>query len=148
MQDIDLQKLIKKIIRKSFPELKGVEVSGAYVKFEEDEDYCCIYSNDKGKYFIEMEEILRNEESSIVIAFLVHELLHIVWEKQSSRRYFNNDYALYEKYELHRKRDEQYTDLQVILRGYGKELKACNLKYYSRSRNGYLTAKDFKKLGI
>lgn len=145
---MDFEKLLKDLMQKSFPELKNTNISIEFCDADPEGIHHCAYSTEGDNFYIEIDPILRAEEEPIIIGFLVHELCHIVWEVSLVSDHFKKDLSLYKNYAPHRKRDERCTDLEVILRGYGTELRACNARYYPDSDEGYLTLKELEKLGL
>ena len=147
-----LNKLLKKIIDKSFTGLcvTPISINFAHVFFKH--DAYCIYFTTNNSYHIGIDHSLKNNRKAIIGA-IVHELNHIEWELFSSDNYFKQDFKLYQSELKHKQRDEIYTDIQTILKGYGKELlelmnhyhKHPTLEYTNGSYCG-LKSSDIKKL--
>ena len=131
--------LLTTIIDISFAELKRVKISIGFEDCLKNHDSHCYYAYKNKNYFIGIGTTLNvKDHKNIIIGAIAHELCHIVWEISTSERHFNKDYALFESNFMHRQRDEQYTDLQTILRGYGKELKELMLYYHQHPTKEYI----------
>ena len=153
---MDLDKIMKDLIKKSYPELINREISIEFENNFEEDDCYFIYGNMRGGgFFIEVEESLKNFDSRIAIGGIAHELCHIVWEISLPKYYEKNDARLYHRHLHHRQRDERYTDLETILRGYGSELRLTMEHYHKYPTKDYLAGNycglridEFKRLKI
>lgn len=152
---MDLDKIMSKMIRKSFPELINVNILIEFAETFQIDDCYFIYGTVKGGFFIHVEESLKNFNPAITEGGIAHELCHILWARTISRVHEKTDSRLYVKYWHHRQRDEKYTDLETILRGYGPQLRLAMDHYHKYPPKEYLAGKycgltidDFKKLKV
>lgn len=131
-----LNKLLQKIISKSFKELENKPI---LIKFDDVfniHDTYCIYFSYHNHFEINVDWSLQNKKSALMGA-IVHELCHIVWETNISSVHFYEDYDLYCNNPMHMQRDEIYTDLQTIMCGYGKHLLSLMKHFHNYPTKDY-----------
>ena len=116
----DLQALRDQVIRRGFPELLAddIQIEYKYLK-----DALLEYGSLTGEgCYIEVDESLRNASPQVLIGGLAHELSHIVVDKNLQARLMARDWLAYKISRRYKTLDERNTDLEVILRSFGKEL--------------------------
>ena len=136
-----LEKIMRKIIKESFPELANIDIS---IDFEDSyniDDCYFLYGNKEIGFFIDVDKSLETAEQGIIVGGIAHELCHILWECSVTKYYERHDSRLYKKHFLHRQRDEKYTDLETILRGYGPELLLVMKHYQDYPTKDYAAGK-------
>ena len=122
----ELGEIRDRVIRHGFPELMGEDVQAEYKPLE---DALFEYGELGGEgFYIEVDESLREAPTEVMEGGFAHEFAHILSDrKRSSASKFGDRLAcIFSK--TYRALDEINTDLQVIIRGYGRQLLAL-LKY-------------------
>ena len=146
---------MSEIVVKSFPELKYIKIEIDFNNVLEEDDAYFIYGTfSKNEFFIDLDKSLKIVKKEIIVGGIVHELCHIVWELNIPE-FKSKDLKFYKIIPKYRQRDEKYTDLETILRGYGSELFSL-MDYYQRyPTRGYkkgtysgLTVDDLKKINF
>lgn len=133
------------MIRTSFPELEEQKIIIGYKNMGN--AYFLFETNQAPLYKIFVNNDVKRHPLEIARGGIAHELCHFVNRLNLSEYMRKKDEELYRKNPLYRKLDERNTDLQTILRGYGKELLALNsLKRVSSMADGGLTPEEIKKL--
>jgi len=114
---MNLQEITSLIVLKAFPDLLQERIHTEYALLEDSFFEYGILGKD---YFIEVKKSLETVDDQIVIGGIAHELCHIARDKKKG--FF--DSFLYKHNKYYRYMDERQTDLDVVLRGYGKNLMA------------------------
>ncbi len=131
------KKLIKRIIKKSFPSLKG-----AKIKIEEKEMKISMKANRVfNNYILSINPIHKNRPEKAIIGCLAHELCHFEYfrERNCLQLLLHSiKYSLNKKYKT---KVERGADMKTIKRGYGKEL-----LFHRKLREKELGKKKFKRL--
>jgi len=136
----ELKKVLDEIVSNSFPELRERKIKIEYAQIEN--AYFGFNGNKKG-YELYVDPKMKNVSKNLVLGGIVHELCHIVNEMNLSRYMSRKDRLLYKKNSHYFQLDEKNTDLQAILRGYGKGILALSKL---KKRLGGLTTNEVKKL--
>ena len=134
---VNLNELRDRVISRGFPELMAEDIHVEYKKLK---DALLEYGSltEEG-YYIEIDESLIDAPKEIIVGGLAHEFSHILTDKSSGKRLMSRDRFAYGISSRYKTLDERNTDLEVILRGFGKEL--LNFLEYSET-NGYPYYKD------
>ena len=117
----NLTEIKNKLIEESFPELKNEKVSVAYKKSFKDGLF--EYERPgKKKYFIKINELMKNAPLQAIEAGLAHEMAHII--REIKKGFFSSCFEgfLYKFSDRYKIVDERDADLAIVLRGYGKHL--------------------------
>jgi hypothetical protein len=116
----DLAYLRDQVVQRGFPELLAEDIQ---VEYKHLEDALLEYGtlNPEG-FYIEVDESLMNASPQVIIGGLAHEFSHILVEKTSHERMMSRDMLAYRISKRYKTLDERNTDLEVILRGFGKDL--------------------------
>jgi hypothetical protein len=116
----DLAYLRDQVVQRGFPELFAEDIQ---VEYKHLEDALLEYGtlNPEG-FYIEVDESLMNASPQVIIGGLAHEFSHILVEKTSHERMMSRDMLAYRISKRYKTLDERNTDLEVILRGFGKDL--------------------------
>ena len=136
----NLENLLYRIVSKSFHELKDQKIKIEYAEIEN--AYFGFSGNKKG-YEMYVDPKMKKASKNLVVGGIAHELCHIVNEMHLSSYVNRKDRLLYKKNSHYFQLDEKNTDLQAILRGYGKEILTLSKL---KKRVGGLTPEDVKKL--
>ena len=116
----DLPQIVDRVIAKRFPELLGEDIRIEYTNLH---DSLLEYGELTGEgYYIEVDETLRNAPREVLVGGIAHELAHIVIEKNLDRKALSGDALAYRISSRYKTLDERNTDVEVILRGFGREL--------------------------
>jgi len=145
-------KIVRELIRKSFPELKKSIVFISYIEFPN-----CNHSASVFEFFI-FEWIIvfekaKNYSKDALVGMFAHELSHLAIIK---KRNFFQKIAYFWSWPFSKKRRadfERRTDIEAVKRGYGKErIELNNLilkgktkeQLGERRKKGYLSNKEIK----
>jgi hypothetical protein len=79
-------------------------------------------------FYIEVDSSLRGSPQEVLVGGIAHECAHIVVDKTGSGKKLSGDMIAYRISKRYKTLDERNTDLEVILRGFGREL-AAFLRY-------------------
>ncbi|MBA3064203.1 hypothetical protein FP803_02075 [Candidatus Woesearchaeota archaeon] len=117
----NLTEIKNKLIEESFPELKYEKILVGYKKkfknalFEYERP-------GKKKYFIKINELMKNAPLQAIEAGLAHEMAHII--REIKKGFFSSCFEgfLYKFSDRYKIVDERDADLAIVLRGYGKHL--------------------------
>jgi len=145
----NLTDIKNRLIEKFFPELKNEKISTEYKKNLKD----ALFEYErpgKKRYFIKINELMKNAPLQAIEAGLAHEMAHII--KELKKGFFSSCFEgfLYKVSDRYRIVDERDADLAIVLRGYGKHLLEL-YKYREKlglpvyDDNG-LSASEIKKL--
>ncbi len=116
----DLVLLRDQVIQRGFPELLAEDIQ---VEYRHLEDALLEYGTLSPEgFYIEVDESLMNASVQVIIGGLAHEFSHILVEKTSQERMIFRDILAYRLSKRYKTLDERNTDLEVILRGFGKDL--------------------------
>lgn len=116
----NLQTLRDQVIRRGFPELLADDIQ---IEYKHLKDALLEYGSLTGEgYYIEVDESLQNSSPKVLIGGIAHELSHIVVDKNVEARLMSRDRLAYKISRRYKTLDERNTDLEVILRSFGKEL--------------------------
>ena len=116
----DLALLRDQVIQKGFPELLDEDIQ---VEYKHLEDALLEYGTlDPEGFFIEVDESLIDAPQQVLKGGFAHEFSHMLVEKRSTKRTISRDMLAYRMSKRYKTLDERNTDLEVILRGYGKDL--------------------------
>jgi len=118
----DLVRIRDKVIQRGFPELLAEDIQ---VEYKHLKDALLEYGSltEEG-FYIEVDESLQNASEQVLAGGLAHELSHILVEKNLEGRAISVDGLAYRLSKRYKTLDERNTDLEVILRGFGKDLLA------------------------
>jgi len=118
----DLVRIRDKVIQRGFPELLAEDIQ---VEYKHLKDALLEYGRltEEG-FYIEVDESLQNASEQVLAGGLAHELSHILVEKNLEGRAISVDGLAYRLSKRYKTLDERNTDLEVILRGFGKDLLA------------------------
>jgi hypothetical protein len=120
MHENELSRIVDRVIVKRFPELLGEDIQIEYTGLRSS---LLEYGELTGEgFYIEVDETLRNAPREVLIGGIAHELAHIVIEKNLGRRALSGDALAYRISSRYKTLDERNTDVEVILRGFGREL--------------------------
>jgi len=117
----NLTDIKNRLIEESFPELKNEKILVAYKKSFKDGLF--EYERPgKKRYFIKVNELMKNTPVQAIEAGLAHEMAHII--KELNKGFFSSCFEgfLYKVSHRYRIVDERDADLVIVLRGYGKHL--------------------------
>jgi hypothetical protein len=116
----DVNHILDTVISKGFPELLGEDIHIEYVTLK---DALLSYGTLSPEgFYIEVDNILKNAPGGVLKGGIAHECAHIVFDKRRANRTFSLDLFAYRVSSQYRILDERNTDLEVILRGFGREL--------------------------
>ena len=116
----DLALLRDQVIQRGFPELLAEDIQ---VEYKHLEDALLEYGTLSPEgFYIEVDESLMKASQQVIIGGLAHEFSHILVEKTSHERMISRDMLAYRLSKRYKTLDERNTDLEVILRGCGKDL--------------------------
>jgi hypothetical protein len=126
----ELQTLRDRVIHQGFPELLSEDIQ---VEYQELKDALFQYGSltEEG-YYIEVDASLKEAPEAVLIGGFAHELSHIIADKSLTKRIMFRDRIAYQFSKRYKVLDERNTDLEVILRGFAKELLAF-LEYSEKS---------------
>ncbi len=116
----DLTHIRDQVIRRGFPELlaEDIQVEYKYLK-----DALLEYGllTEEG-FYIEVDESLTNAPVQVLTGGFAHELSHMLVDKNFKDHSISRDRFAYKISKRYKTLDERNTDLEVILRGFGKDL--------------------------
>ena len=114
--------MLRRLIAKSFPELKPLNLTIAFRRLDDDE--CLRYDCESGRYAISINDFLRAAPRRALEGGIAHELCHLLHDSRLGplQRRFAYDY--YAHSAAYRIRDERATEIRQIERGYGPHLLA------------------------
>ncbi len=116
----NLKKIRDQVIRRGFPELLTDDIQ---IEYKHLKDALLEYGSLTGEgYYIEVDKSLQNVSAQVLIGGLAHEFSHIVVDKNLQARLMLRDRLAYTISRRYKTLDERNTDLEVILRNFGKEL--------------------------
>ena len=127
--------ILRILIRRGFPELAGRDFR---IHFGDYEDWMW-YDIAGGAFVIGVDNLLRAAPRRVVEGGFAHELAHIVRDLRLRPFPRGLAYRRYIRLRAYRIRDERGTDLEVIRRGYGRQLLALML--WGRTR-GYTSGPE------
>ncbi len=144
----NLEELRDQVISRGFPELMAEDIQVEYKKLK---DALFEYGRlSQEGYYIEIDESLTDAPERVLIGGLAHELSHILTDRSSEKKLISQDRLAYRISSRYKVLDERNTDLEVILRGFGKDL--LHFLEYSE-RNEYphykedgLSAREVKRI--
>ena len=116
----NLEEIRDEIVRKGFPEFMSEEISIEYVHLE-DAFMACGDLTDEGHY-IEVDPRFKDAPRKVVIGGVAHEFSHLLDNIKRNRDGKAMDALLYKFSKTYSTAVERNTDLQVIMRGFGREL--------------------------
>ena len=115
------------MITDAFPELIDEDVRVEFLE-DEDEDFGSYGELHGGGVFVEIAPSLETAHLDLLQGILAHELSHAVLDYKTRVRFTLlerlYDWVAYAISERYRTLDERNTDLEIIKRGYGKQLLA------------------------
>ena len=116
----DLVLLRDKVVQRGFPELFAEDIQVEYKLLD---DALLEYGTLSPEgFYIEVDKSLMNASPYVIIGGLAHEFSHILVEKTSNARVISRDILAYRLSKRYKTLDERNTDLEVLLRGFGKDL--------------------------
>jgi len=117
----NLTEIKNRLIEESFPELRNERILARFKKNFKDALFEYERPGNK-KYFIKINELMKNAPVQAIEAGLAHEMAHIV--KEIKKGFFSSCFEgfLYKFSDRYRIVDERDADLVIVLRGYGKHL--------------------------
>jgi hypothetical protein len=120
MERNGLSEILNSVIQRGFPELLSEDIRIEFVKVRH---ALMQYGELTGEgFYIEVDETLRKAPREVLIGGIAHECGHIVTDQSMGRRLFSGDVFAYRLSKRYKTLDERNTDLEIILRGFGKEL--------------------------
>jgi hypothetical protein len=142
----NLRKTLEDVIAKSFPELKTEEIQVKYERM----DSLMAYTPENEGFTISVDFTLKKAPKGVLEGGFAHECGHLIDELRLPKNTLKCDGNLYKKFKRYKILDERNTDLEVILRGYGKQLLAFkeyaeHLGYPYFKEDG-LSIREVKKL--
>ncbi len=115
-----LTDLLNLVIRKGFPELLREDV---HIEFAKLRDSLLQYGELTHEgYYIEVDETLRDATKGVLIGGIAHECAHIIMDKSIGHRFVTGDWLAYRISARYKTLDERNSDIEVILRGFGRDL--------------------------
>ncbi|MBI4173397.1 MAG: hypothetical protein HY519_01630 [Candidatus Aenigmarchaeota archaeon] len=114
-----LESLMERMIRRSFPELAHEAI---YIHYDALDNDFMRYEKLHSGHVIKVDESLKRAPASVKKGGIAHELAHIAHERLMDEKVSDMDRQAYRRSKRYRTLDERNTDLEVILRGYGKQL--------------------------
>lgn len=115
-----LNKILDDIIKSKYPELLGEDIR---IEFVDLDDSLMEYGSLTNEgFFIDVDKKLKEADDIIIIGGIAHELSHIAIELSIGKKMSFKDLIAYKISKRYKTLDERNTDLDVILRGLGKEL--------------------------
>jgi hypothetical protein len=116
----DLTNILNLVIRKGFPELLREDIHIEFVKLR---DALLQYGElTQEGYYIEVDETLRDAPTEVLIGGIAHESAHIIMDISIGHKFITGDWLAYRVSARYKTLDERNTDIEVILRGFGREL--------------------------
>ena len=120
------------VIKRGFPELMAEDIQVEYTHLK---DALFVYGRlTREGFYIEIDELLTKAAEQVLIGGFAHEFSHMLVDKSLTKRWTSMDSLAYIISKRYKTLDERNTDLEVILRGFGKEL--LNFLEYSE-KEGY-----------
>jgi hypothetical protein len=117
---VNLHKILDGVIRRSFHELLREDIR---IEFLDLHDALLHYGELTSEgFYIEVDETLRDAPVNVLVGGIAHECAHIVVDKSKGRKALSGDTLAYRISSRYKTLDERNTDLEVILRGFGREL--------------------------
>jgi hypothetical protein len=118
----DLAHIRDLVIRRGFPELLAEDIQ---VEYKHLKDAMLEYGHlTQEGFYIEVDESLQKAPEQVLAGGIAHELSHILTDKNLKGRSVSMDGFAYRLSKRYKTLDERNTDLEVILRGFGKDLLA------------------------
>jgi len=116
----DLKHIRDHVIQRGFPELLAEDIQ---VEFKKLKDALLEYGllTEEG-FYVEVDESLMNAPKQVLIGGFAHELSHMLVDKNCKNHTISRDRFAYKISKRYKTLDERNTDLEVILRGFGKDL--------------------------
>ncbi len=116
----DLKHIRDHVIQRGFPELLAEDIQ---VEFKKLKDALLEYGllTEEG-FYVEVDESLMNAPKQVLIGGFAHELSHMLVDKNCKDHTISRDRFAYKISKRYKTLDERNTDLEVILRGFGKDL--------------------------
>lgn len=115
-----LENIIKTIIKDSFPELMNEDIQ---IEWKDLKDALMEYGGlSVDGFYIEVDKSLKKANKKVLIGGIAHELCHILEDIKLGKEKSLRSRIAYKISRRYKTLDERNTDLQVIIRGYGKEL--------------------------
>lgn len=111
------EQIMKQMLMKGFPDLLKESITLNYYRKRKDCFFEYASFADK-TYSIDISDIMKNCPIAVFKGGLGHELSHIARARTENK----TQLRLYKKYREYRTLEERETDLETIIRGYGKEL--------------------------
>jgi hypothetical protein len=124
-----LSKILNTVIRRGFPELLGEDIQIEYVKVKASLLNYGELTHEG--FYIEVDTLLQKASPEVIIGGIAHECAHIVVDGEVGRKFLSGDMIAYRISKRYKTLDERNTDVEVILRGFGKELLAF-LRYSAK----------------
>ena len=118
----NLEEIRDDVIRNGFSELMDEDIQ---VEYKSLDDALFEYGGltEEG-FYIEVDESLKEAPRDVMEGGLAHDLSHILTDKNLSMGLRLRDRLAYRVSKRYKTLDERNTDLQVIIRGYGRQLLA------------------------
>lgn len=115
-----LQKINNAIIDEGFPELRDDDIQVSYRSLK---NFLAICILENKHYCIYVSPEMKGSPNIVLSGILVHENCHMLKEKHMNNYQRKKDKRFY-KSKIFKTLDERNTDLEAILRGYGREILA------------------------
>lgn len=120
MTNHDLLQVLNRVIRRGFPELLGEDIQIEYYILK---DALIHYGElTQEGFYIEVDESLKKAPQEALVGGIAHECAHIITDKSLRRKHLSRDALAYRISIRYKTLDERNTDVEVILRGFGREL--------------------------
>jgi hypothetical protein len=126
MSKQDLSKTLNAVINRGFPELLGEDIQIEYLDLRS--SLMSYGELTREGFYIEVDNSLSESPQEVLMGGIAHECAHIVVDKASGRKRLPGDMIAYRISKRYKTLDERNTDVEVILRGFGREL-ASFLRY-------------------
>lgn len=119
--DARLQRIVRRVVRRSFPRLRRVLFS---ISWDAGEDEFLYYAVRGEQHVIGVHECLREAPEPVLRGGLAHELCHIDADLKLGPYQRHLAWARYQNSRFYRMREERATESRLIELGYGRELLA------------------------
>jgi len=144
----DLQEIRDSIIHRAFPELMDEDIQIEYTALD-DAVFECGLLTPEG-FYIHTDETMKEAPREVVEGGLAHELTHLVVDKKSNRNTLILERIAYRLARGYKTLVERDTDVQTILRGYGRQLVAfleyCEQQGFEHYKEDGLSIREIKAL--
>ena len=130
------ERVLRILIRRAFPELRGTKIA---LQFGDFDSWMYYQPAAPASFILGVDNSLREAPRRVLEGGFAHELAHIACDRRRSRWQLDFAFARYRVSISWRIREERRTDLEVIRRGYGRHL--LSLMLYARA-HGYTSCRE------